>query len=251
MGAQKPPQAPASPVTTAQNQVAYGGASSNIGQVASNPFPMQAFNTFAPGMMSTTPYGFDPTQMVQGGQYIASQGQNLYGAGNQVANTAFDPQNALYNRTAQQVQDFSRASQAARGIQTTPYGAGLENQAMSDFNIDWQNQQLARQISGAGAMAGAYGAGGQQIASGNQLGAMAPQIMQQYLSGLQQVGMGAFAPQQLGAQDYSSLFGAGTQAQQNAYQQALQRYQANQQSQGAFASGIGNLVGNVGAMAFL
>jgi hypothetical protein len=57
--------------------------------------------------------------------------------------------------------------------------------------------------------------------------------------------MGAFAPQQLGAQDYSSLFSAGTQAQQNAYQQQLARYQANQQAQSGFWGGIGNFAGNL------
>lgn len=64
---------------------------------------------------------------------------------------AFDPQNALYGRTQQQLQEQTRASSEARGINSTPYGAGVENKAMGDFNIDWQNNMLQRMIAGGGA----------------------------------------------------------------------------------------------------
>ena len=81
--------------------------------------------------------------------------QSLYPYAGAVMNTAFDPQQALYDRTAQQVAEQARAGQAARGVAMTPYGAGLENQNMRNFNIDWQNAQLQRQIGGLGAGAGA------------------------------------------------------------------------------------------------
>lgn len=97
----------------------------------------------------------------------------------QVAQTAFDPQQQLYNRTLQQVQDQTRVGEAARGINMTPYGAGLENDQLRNFNIDWQNNQLGRQTQGMGALSqGAsalsnlYGtalAGGQLGLGGNQL----------------------------------------------------------------------------------
>ncbi len=86
-------------------------------------------------------------------------GQGLAGYGGHVMNTAFDPQNALYARTLQQLQDQTRAGQAARGISMSPYGGGLENQALSNFNIDWQNQQLQRQLSGLQGAGGAYQTG--------------------------------------------------------------------------------------------
>ena len=38
-----------------------------------------------------------------------------------------------------------RMTRTARGLGMSPYGAGVENKALSDFNIDWQNQQLQRQ----------------------------------------------------------------------------------------------------------
>jgi hypothetical protein len=85
---------------------------------------------------------------------------------NQALQAGFDPQNALYNRTQQQVQDQANAINAMYGLSSSPYGAGVANQAMSNFNIDWQNQQLARQGQGAQTAgniaqtaAGEYGAG--------------------------------------------------------------------------------------------
>lgn len=97
--------------------------------------------------------------LAQGGQLsnpsLTGQQQDLVTAGNQTYQTALDPRGALYGRTAQQVQDQTRASDSARGVAMSPYSAGVENKAMSDFNIDWQNQQLARQATGVQAMTGA------------------------------------------------------------------------------------------------
>lgn len=91
-----------------------------------------------------------------------NQQQNLYNAGNQTYQTALDPQNALYGRTAQRIQDQVRAGQAARGLGNSAYGAGLEDQAMGNFNMDWENQQLARQTQGLNAMNAASEAGQSQ-----------------------------------------------------------------------------------------
>lgn len=88
---------------------------------------------------------------------ISQSQNNLYGAGNQVLQTSQDPQNALYNRTAQQLTDQTRAAEYARGIQSSPLGASVESNALGNFNIDWQNQQLARQAQGLSAAQGAYG----------------------------------------------------------------------------------------------
>ncbi len=116
-----------------------------------------------------------------GGQATANFGQadNLRNAANvgyagasQVMNTAFDPQNALYNRTLQQVQDQQRVGQSARGITSSPYGAGLENQALSNFNIDWQNNQLGRQVQGLQGYATGLGAGREAATGAGNLGQM-------------------------------------------------------------------------------
>lgn len=73
---------------------------------------------------------------------------SLFSAGNSVLNTAMDPQQALYNQQFQQTQDQANAINAMYGLSSSPYGAGVANQAATNFNIDWQNQQLARQQQG-------------------------------------------------------------------------------------------------------
>jgi hypothetical protein len=83
----------------------------------------------------------------------------LYSGAQNVMNTAFDPQQSLYNRTQQQVGDQINAGQAQRGLGTSGVGASEYNQGMSNFNIDWQNQHLARQAQGLQSASGASNAG--------------------------------------------------------------------------------------------
>jgi len=99
-------------------------------------------------------------------------GGNLYGLGGSIANTAFDPQQALYERTLGQVRDQTLAGLSNAGLATTPYGAGVLGNTLGNFNIDWQNQQLQRQIAGGQAAGGLYGqaAGLQAGAPGTFMG---------------------------------------------------------------------------------
>ena len=87
--------------------------------------------------------------MVQG-QAMSDYGnaQSMSGAGNSVLNTAFDPQNALYNQQFQQNTDQTRAGLEARGLDTSAAGQGIENNSNQNFNIAWQNAQLGRQSQG-------------------------------------------------------------------------------------------------------
>jgi len=184
------------------------------------------------------------------------QGSSLYPYAQAVMQTGFDPQQALYERTAQQVAQQARAGQAARGVLTTPYGAGLENKAMSDFNIDWQNSQLQRQIAAGGAGQNLINAGANITAAapGNFMqGATYPYatfntIGQGQLGALNQYGQfgqsAAQIPQQQIA-NYLQYIGAGNQANQVANQNyQTQLNQANlgfnqQQTMGSqFGQGI-------------
>lgn len=72
-------------------------------------------------------------------------------AGNTVLNTGFDPQNALYNQQYQQQLDQQNAINAMNGVSGSPYAAGVSGQESRQFNTDWENQQLNRQISALGA----------------------------------------------------------------------------------------------------
>jgi hypothetical protein len=138
------------------------------------------------------------------GQAGVNQGaqQNLMNAGNQLWQTAQDPQQQLQQQLQQQVTDSSRANASAAGLGTSAQGVGTENQAMQNFLLNWQNQQLGRQATGLQGMAGAYqGAGqqgqqaGQNLAGSMAFGAMQPQYtLQQGNVPFQQAQMAAGAP---------------------------------------------------------
>lgn len=104
-----------------------------------------------------------------GQQAQADYGSQKYlqGAGQQVYNLAMDPQSALYNRTQQQLGDQVNAQQALRGLGNSAVGASEANQAYSNFNIDWQNNQLSRATQGLGALNSAYNTAGSYGQLGN------------------------------------------------------------------------------------
>lgn len=134
----------------ANPQFTSGGGAANSGQpeLTTNPFSRSAISSAQNAGAASGQQGQQNLGQSDMLRSLATQGGNAAG---QVLNTGFDPQNALYNRTAQQLQDQTRVGEAQRGIAMSTYGAGLENQAMSNFNIDWQNNQLGRQTQALGA----------------------------------------------------------------------------------------------------
>lgn len=180
---------------------------SNIGNLFNDSLSQgqQAINNYGQGYQNAanqagTSYGNLASQMgTQSGLNFGTQ-QSLLNAGQQVYNMGMDPQNALYNRTAQQLQDQTGATNSMYGLGSSGAGAGVANQAMSNFNIDWQNNELSRALqglqgyTGAASTAGAYGQFGTaqaQSVPGYQLAA--GQTPYQTAAGL------AAAPGQLGS----------------------------------------------------
>jgi hypothetical protein len=163
------------------------------------------------------------------GSIPALQGMlgNIPGMGQQLYQTAFDPQQALYNRTAQQVRDQANAINYASGVGTSPYGAGVAGQTMSNFNIDWQNQLLNRMLQGTlgyGSLAQAAGGLGTNI--GNLAGLGLNQNIQGLQSALGLGGASAQLAQQAGMLPYQTAVGMGQNA-LNALQ--TQQLMGNQQ----------------------
>lgn len=115
------------------------------------------------------------TGQVAPSQFAGSQAlSNLAGFATPLAQsiiqTGFDPQSALYSRSWQQNIDQTNAINAMNGVSGTPYGAGLMTQANQNFNIDWQNQQLGRQLSALGGYGSALGAATQGYDAASNLG---------------------------------------------------------------------------------
>ena len=136
---------------------------------------IQAGQQYAPALQNAAnqagnQYGTLGNQLTgAAGQQFGAQ-QGLLQAGLNTYNTALDPQNALYARTAQQLQDQTGATNSMYGLGASGAGAGIANQALSNFNIDWQNQQLQRQLSGLQGYGQAVGQAGQAAGQAGALG---------------------------------------------------------------------------------
>jgi hypothetical protein len=200
------------------------------------------------------------------GGMAAGGAQNMYGAANRIGQTAFDPQNQLFGRMQQQLGEQVNVGQAQRGLGTSAAGGAEYNQAMSNLDIDWQNQQLQRQMQGAQAMAGAQQAGGQQgAAAGNfmQQAGQVPMQAQQYVAGQPAAAAAEYAKNMGGLQsmygtamgEAGSYMGQGIGASQHQAQFGADQNAATanlfgnlgtaaiNSPQGTF-SGVGNSLGN-------
>ncbi len=262
-------QAPQAWQPQGQGQAAAGalGGIGNMGQYNQYASLMPQFNQVGQDTMNN-PYGGgmlggaqQAGQMgMQGAQNMFGQGGNLYGGANAIMQTGFDPQHQLYDRTATQTQQQQRAGQAARGVLSSPYGAGLENDAMKNFNIDWQNQQLQRQALAGNTASGMSGMGAQLQGAApgmyaqsaampynayNQMGQNQMNIMGQ----MGQFGQNAANQQNQQNQGYLGYLGAMNQAGQVQNQGFQNQLQQNQQAWGQnkdIWNGLGQLAGGMG-----
>lgn len=210
-----------------------------------NPQMMQLFS----GLSQQAQQGAGTLQNQAG---VAGQGQQaLMGAGNQLWQTAQDPQNALFNQLQQQVTDQSRAADSARGIGMSGQSAGNEANALSNFDINWQNQQLGRQLQGLQGMGQAYQGAAQQgnqlsqdLTGGLTMGGLSPQYLQQGLGYPMQA-----ASQYSGAQSGSNALGAGWLSQIIPYLNYGQG--ATQNTFGQQQGNYGNIIGGLNSLGSL
>lgn len=99
----------------------------------SNPAPAQYLST-------TTPGAYTP------GQTVNPTGPNYSDLLNQYLTGAFDNnRNDVYQNLLQNTQQDARSAATARGLNTSPYGAGLENNAVRQMNLSWANDAQNRQ----------------------------------------------------------------------------------------------------------
>lgn len=207
------------------------------------------------------------------GNFLEGVGTSMVPYAGQILQQGFDPQNALYNRTQQQVQEQVRSGEAARGLGNSPFGAGVENQAMSNFNIDWQNNQLGRMNTAAQGATGLVSGAGNAINTGAGLQAGAPGMMQQAsmypysaynqvggdqfnaLNTLSGAGLNMMTTPQMQQQAYMSYLQGGNQSNQVANQQAqvgLNQanlgFQQQQQLGNQLGSSLAMLGGNINSM---
>ena len=180
----------------------------------------------------------------------------------QILQQGFDPQNALYNRSVQQLQDQMGAGAAQSGLSGTPYAAGLQNQALGNFGIDWNAQKLANMnsgISGFSNLIGAIGGGqttaGQNANTGLSTMTTAGQLPYQTylgqqndslaaLNSLSQGGLNAYALPQQVIGDSGNYLGLGNNATQTAGNVANKAFNQNQTMGSNVGSAISGLASN-------
>jgi hypothetical protein len=122
---------------------------------------------------------------------IAGAAGPLQGLSNQILQTGVDPQAALFNRSQGQTLDQANVVNAASGLSGTPYGASTTANALGNFDINWQNQQQAREqaaASSAGQIQNTIGQLQQAALGANVTGANAANSLYQGGLGLGQGG---------------------------------------------------------------
>lgn len=232
--------------------------------IANNPFYNQA-QTGAGAAASAATGQVAPQQLG-----AATQLQQLSSLSNpaavQTLYNAFDPQKALYNQQYQQQLDQTGAISSMYGTAGSPYGAGVAANASNNFNLNWQNAQLARQIAALGAYDTNLGAAGAADTTASDLGtaglntlagaAQLPydlylQQQQAQLAALNARVAGTNAslnPTQQATSDYGQYLNIGQTAAAGATAAAQANNQANAQSAAGFGNFLGNLFGDVTSM---
>lgn len=231
-----------------------------LGDVLNNPNAASAMSTA--GQVSGLGQGVGAADL-SGASAMNGAGNAGLSAALAALQTGFDPQQALYNRTQQQTLDQANAAAAMYGLGSSPYGAGVTGQTMSNFNIDWQNAQLARQLSALSGYTSAAAGAGNDFATGANLGTqglntlttsgMLPYETSQGIYGNDLSALGSYTQGMVGAltpsyqQQGSDLSYLGTG--QHASAQNLQAWQAQQQADQAMWNGIIGGIGQIGSLA--
>jgi hypothetical protein len=64
---------------------------------------------------------------------------------NQTLNTAYDPQGALYKQGQTGALDYANVANSMSGVSGTPYGSSVSANALTNYDLNWQDKQLSRQ----------------------------------------------------------------------------------------------------------
>lgn len=186
--------------------------------------------------------GYNPANVTQQGINVQDASSGLPYMAQQIYQTGFDPQQALFQGVQQQVTDQTNAQLSNQGLQGSPFAAGIMGQNLSGLDVNWQNNLLNRETQAAGAINPTiqqYGQSQQQSAGLQQSG---PQSQMEASAALSGLNSAALAQDQQAIGDWLQYLGQGTQASGTAAQeqmslnsQALQaqgmNMQANQASQ--------------------
>lgn len=216
-----------------------GGASLPTNQAANFQYPNQAGAATGAmggiGNLNQNPNAsYGAGAATTAGSALTGTVPQLTGYAGQALNTAFDPQQMLFNQTFAQNHQQGDVTNAQNGLAGTPYGAGLQQQNDQNFDIAWQKQQLQNQNTGANTAATLLGAGGSAATQGTAVGQSVPGFQNQQI--------------QQAISDYLAYLQGGTgasNAANSAYATATGAALENQKLENQSTAGLGQLGGNL------
>jgi len=247
---------PTVPLDPNQTQAQNAGFAGIQGLGANTPTFQSAYNNQAnnPGVPGAIAGG------AAGGAAFTQQGDQNITSGNTMAGayptllpfiqsalaTGFDPQSQLKGQLQQQSRDTTNVDLNNRGLQFSPYGAGVAATADQNFNTNWLQSQLQREQTAAGAAASLFGSGVSTTQAGANLGNQGAQQLTEggALPYVTQTGinqdLASFLPYltQNQQQQIQDLLGYGSNANATAGA-AVQAGRAQDQADQAFGGGLG------------
>ena len=220
-------------------------------------------NQYTPVIASAIggPTGYNPADTTAQGQNVAQSANQFSPYISQALQSGFDPQNALFQQQQQLLQDQTRAAEAAQGVAGTPYGAGVEANTMQNFDLNWVNQELARQQQGAQTAGGLEQSYGQGATTGQSLAAAGPQTQNSLLSGVLSNILQGQAPTQQMIGDLQNYLTSQQSVQQGISQQNQQglgllsnfissnQHQSNPKNMSGLGAGVGGIGQGLGTFA--
>jgi len=147
---------------TAGNQQTYNTAQSGFNDtysaVKNNPFYAQA----------QTGANAAGAAQYAGGQADMANANTMNNFAPSIIASGFDPTSALYNNQMKQAQDASSIASSQAGVAGSPFAAGMQGDATTNFNLNWQASQAQKQQQAISALAGLFGSSGSLAAEGSQ-----------------------------------------------------------------------------------
>lgn len=152
----------------------------------SNPAPEQYLSTTTPGTYTA-------------GTTVQPTGVNYSDMLNKYLTGAFDnSQNDVYNQLLTNTRQGARSAASARGLNTSGYGAGLENEAVRQMNLSWaadtQNRQQTALQNYLSGQTGVQGIGQNALSTATALEGLKQGYSQQNIANyLAYLGLGTTA----------------------------------------------------------
>lgn len=102
------------------------------------------------------------------------QSGKMFGAGQDIYEMGRDPRGTQHDFMRHGAVEDARAADSARGIAMSPLSSGHESDAVRNFEMDWQNQQLGRASQGLQGMQTSGYYGGLDLGRGMDMAGMQP-----------------------------------------------------------------------------